>query len=74
MKQSRTLRAVEALTNEPRDKKMKFCINCGNVATHTAYFKVEGATIIERYCDTCIKTIEEHSNLSNVVKRLPSFI
>jgi hypothetical protein len=37
-------------------------VNDGNVATHTAYFSVEGATIIERYCDTCLKAIGEPSN------------
>ena len=57
MKEQRTLSSVEAFTNEPGDKKIKFCVNCGNIAAHTAYFKVEGASIIERYCDTCIKTI-----------------
>ena len=42
MKEARTLRSVEEFTNEPKDKKIKFCVNCGNIAAHTAYFKVEG--------------------------------
>ncbi len=58
MKETRTLRSVEAFTNEPKDKKIKYCVNCGNIAAHTAYFKVVGATIIERYCDTCVKNIK----------------
>jgi len=62
MKEPRSLRSVEPFTIEPKDKKMKFCVNCGNIAAHTAYFKVEGATIIERYCDVCVKTIGEPSN------------
>jgi hypothetical protein len=66
MKEPRTLRSVEAFTNEPGDKKMKFCMNCGNIASHTAYFQVEGATIIERYCNTCIKAIEEPSNVGRL--------
>ena len=41
MKEPRTLRSVEAFTNEPKDKKMKFCVNCGNIAAHTAYFKLK---------------------------------
>ncbi len=61
-KKLRTLRSIEAFTNEPGSKKMKFCVNCGNIAAHTACFKVEGATIIERYCDVCVKTIGEPSN------------
>ena len=59
MKGQRTLRSVEPLTIESKDKKIKFCVNDGNVATHTAYFGVEGAIIVERYCDTCIKIIEQ---------------
>ena len=31
MKETRTLHSVEAFTNEPKDKKMKFCVNCGNI-------------------------------------------
>ena len=30
-----------------------FCVGCGSVATQTVLFKVEGATIVERYCDGC---------------------
>ena len=44
-----------------RDEKNKdktyFCVACGNPATQTAFFKVEGATIVERYCDKCAKTV-----------------
>lgn len=45
--------------NESKKKAMKtyFCVGCGNVATQTAFFKVEGATVIERYCDNCVKTV-----------------
>ena len=49
MKGLKTLRSVEPFTIESKDTKMKFCVNDGNVATHTAYFSVEGAIIIERY-------------------------
>jgi hypothetical protein len=62
MKGLKTLRSVEPFIIESKDKKIKFCVNCGNVATHTAYFSVEGATIIERYCDACSKAIGEPSN------------
>ena len=45
-----------------RDAKNKnrlfFCVACGNVATQTAHFKIEGATIIERYCDKCAKSVK----------------
>jgi hypothetical protein len=36
--------------------KSKFCINCGNVATQEALFKVEGAMLAEKYCDKCAET------------------
>jgi len=35
-----------------------FCIGCGSTATQTAHFKIEGATILERYCDKCAKSIK----------------
>jgi hypothetical protein len=56
MTMSKTLKSIEVFSNEA-DKKVKFCVNCGNVAAHTAFFGVEDATIIERYCDKCVKTI-----------------
>ena len=67
MKGLKTLRSVEPFTIESKDKKIKdkkikFCVNDGNVATHTAYFSVEGDIIIERYCDACSKAIGEPSN------------
>jgi hypothetical protein len=31
----------------------KFCITCGNVATKEALFNVDGAFLLEKYCDTC---------------------
>jgi hypothetical protein len=33
----------------------KPCVICGNTATQEAIFTVEGATIIEKYCDSCSK-------------------
>jgi hypothetical protein len=68
MKEQRTLRSVEAFTNEPKDKKIKFCVNCGHVATHTACYSVEGATIIERYCESCVKTIEQPREAEDSMK------
>ena len=35
--------------------KTKHCVSCGNTATQEAIFAVEGATIIEKYCDSCAK-------------------
>jgi hypothetical protein len=34
-----------------------FCVGCGSVATQTAHFKIEGATIVERYCNSCAKSV-----------------
>jgi MinD superfamily P-loop ATPase len=35
--------------------KTKYCVSCSNTATQEAIFTVEGATIIEKYCDSCAK-------------------
>ena len=35
--------------------KTKHCVSCGNTASQEAIFTVEGATIIEKYCDSCAK-------------------
>jgi hypothetical protein len=32
----------------------KRCVHCSNIATKSVLFKQEGATIIERYCDSCM--------------------
>jgi hypothetical protein len=37
---------------EHRDK-TKFCAYCGNIATQEASFKVDGASLIEKYCYLC---------------------
>jgi ribosomal protein S27AE len=37
--------------------KSKFCVDCGNMATHEALFNVDGATLIEKYCDKCAKKV-----------------
>ena len=34
-------------------KKGKFCVSCGYTATKEALFNVDGAVLLEKYCDTC---------------------
>ena len=43
---------------ETREGRKFFCVGCGNSATQTAQFKVEGAIILERYCDACANNVE----------------
>ncbi len=44
----------EPIVKDPKkSERQYFCVECGNVATQTALFKIEGAVIIERYCDDC---------------------
>jgi hypothetical protein len=31
----------------------KFCVTCGKAATKEALFNVDGAVLLEKYCDTC---------------------
>jgi len=38
--------------------KPKFCADCDSLATQEALFMIdESATLIERYCDRCIKNV-----------------
>lgn len=30
------------------------CAICGQIPTHNLIYKLEGATLIERYCDKCL--------------------
>ena len=39
---------------EKNKGKIYFCVGCGSVATQIAYFKTEGAVILERYCNACV--------------------
>jgi ribosomal protein L44E len=47
--------------DEKRTDRQYFCIGCGNVATQTAFFKIEGAVIVERYCDVCAAKMTNQS-------------
>jgi hypothetical protein len=38
--------------------KAKFCAHCGNVATQEALFEVDEISLIERYCEICVKKIK----------------
>ncbi|MFZ0513909.1 MAG: hypothetical protein WAM14_20045 [Candidatus Nitrosopolaris sp.] len=39
--------------------KIKFCAHFDSVATKEALFKVDvGVTLIERYCDMCVKKVK----------------
>ena len=37
-----------------------YCIGCGKIATQTANFKMEGAIILERYCDKCTESYSQN--------------
>jgi hypothetical protein len=37
-------------------KSTGFCITCGKIATTEALFKLNGVTIIQRYCDNCLSS------------------
>jgi hypothetical protein len=44
----------KAIERDAKNKdRIYFCVCCGSVATQTAFFKTEGAIIVERYCDAC---------------------
>jgi hypothetical protein len=39
-------------------KSSGFCITCGKIATTEALFKLDGAMIIQRYCDKCLSSAQ----------------
>ena len=50
------LKSLRPFTEHRGEK--KFCVDCSNVATQEAIFKVDGASLIEKYCDICVKKIK----------------
>jgi len=40
-----------------------YCSSCGAIATHKALFNAHGATLVEKYCDNCVK--EQKFSLKN---------
>jgi hypothetical protein len=50
----RTLSSIEPFLPDPKRNPV-FCIACGNAATRVGHFAVEGAIIVEKYCDSCVK-------------------
>jgi hypothetical protein len=44
-----------------KNERQYFCVGCGSLATQTAFFKIEGAVIVERYCDACASKITSQS-------------
>jgi hypothetical protein len=61
---SESLQRLEKIMSSPRispDKKDKlikaitgYCSMCGDIATQIASYNMEGATLVEKYCDTCL--------------------
>ena len=45
-----------------RDRR-KRCALCGNLASHAAVFKVEGASLVEKYCNVCVKGLKYRGGL-----------
>ena len=38
-----------------------YCSSCGAIATQKAIFNAHGATLIEKYCDRCVKEMKFRS-------------
>jgi hypothetical protein len=56
----KTLKSIEPFTSNT-EKKSRFCIGCGELATKIVKYSTEGAVILEKYCDKCAKVIEDSS-------------
>lgn len=59
---AKSLIELKPFALRPKDKKLKHCSTCGNLATLEAYFDVgDRVTMIEKYCDACSKQIARRS-------------
>jgi hypothetical protein len=47
---------------EKRTERQYFCVGCGSLATQTAFYKIEGAVIVERYCDACASKLNQSAS------------
>ena len=59
MTETRRIVSITPVEVQPKPRgevndRRKRCIHCSNLATNHVLFKQEGATIIERYCDSCM--------------------
>jgi len=55
----KSLISLKPFVHSPKDKKLKYCSTCGNLATLEACFDVgDGVTMVEKYCDVCSKKMK----------------
>ncbi|MFZ0893807.1 MAG: hypothetical protein WAZ77_04820 [Candidatus Nitrosopolaris sp.] len=60
MTETRGIVSITQVQPKPRTEfndRRKRCVHCSNLAAKDV-FKEEGATIIERYCDSCIFSLK----------------
>jgi late competence protein required for DNA uptake (superfamily II DNA/RNA helicase) len=63
MIETRRIVSITPIDVQPAPKievndRRKRCVHCSNTATNDVIFKQEGATIIERYCDSCLVSLK----------------
>ena len=59
MKIEKIFTSLRSFKDEHHNGKIKFCANCGNLATVEALFDAGGGvTVVERYCDVCGKKVK----------------
>jgi hypothetical protein len=55
----KSLISLKPFVHGPKEKKLKYCATCANLATVEACFDVgDSVTMIEKYCDVCSKRIK----------------
>ena len=54
----RTLKSIEPFV-PLTERKSRFCLRCAEPATKIVKFSIDGATIIEKYCDKCAEIIKD---------------
>ena len=62
-RESRRIISITPIEQKPQPRletndRRKRCVHCSNIATNDVIFKQEGATIIERYCSSCITSLK----------------
>jgi hypothetical protein len=48
---------VPEVSSRQKDKR-KRCVLCGNLASHEAIFRVQGASLVEWYCGALVKRLK----------------
>lgn len=69
MRKPYLVKNVVPRTSDGKTGRTGSCTHCGKPATKEALFRVEGITIVEKYCDACMEP-KEFKRLQNMYSRI----